>query len=181
MTTARWGRRWCLAMEKLLLIFHIADAPVEPLQLLNELADVLELVILAGETDVRDLIKVAQARHDLLADNAAGDLALELAVQLILNLIHDPLLGILGDGPLAAGRGDAPKHVLAIEGNVGAVTLDDDEPGGIFDALIGRKPLVTLDALPPTAHDLAALAGAAIDHLVVVVLAEGADHGAQCI
>src|SRR5687768_1895855 len=91
------------APEQLLLVLHVLDALAEVLEFGDDLAGVLELVILAGEADVGDLVEVAQALHDLLADGAGRDFPLVLAVERLFDFVHELDLGFLGDGALAAG------------------------------------------------------------------------------
>src|SRR5262249_19845427 len=94
-----------------------------------------------------------------------------------LDVVDELFLDLFGDGPLAAGGLDAAHDVVAVEGGAGAVALDDGETGGLLDSLVGGEAAAAGDALTPAADDLARVAGAAVDPLVVVGVAERADHG----
>src|ERR1700730_13485323 len=52
---------------------------------------ILERTVHGGETDIRDLVELAQALHDHLADLSAGDLEQVAAAELVLNLVDHHL------------------------------------------------------------------------------------------
>lgn len=57
----------------------------------HEGVDVLKLAVNGGKAHVGDLVHVLEALHDHLADLLGRDLALERALQLLLDLVGDLL------------------------------------------------------------------------------------------
>jgi len=124
-----------------------------------ELAHVLEAVVLACEADVGDLVDVAEAGGDALADLDALDLAVEGAVDVLVDLLGELALDGVGDRAFAEGDLDGAEELLAVEGDAGAVALDDDEAGGGVDALVGGEAAGAGVALAASADGAPALGG----------------------
>jgi hypothetical protein len=156
-----------------------ACAPRPPLEhrldLVDELGDVLELAVDGGEADVRDLVDAAQGVHHELPDLLRRHLAVELAVERVLDLRRDLLERVDGDGPLLAGLHETEQDLAPLEGHPRPVLLHDPERR-LLDLLVGRVAPLALEALASTTDDEAVPRGPRIDHPVPIGLAERAPH-----
>src|SRR5439155_15000475 len=76
--------------------------PLEPLHLFDELADVLELAIDRGESDIGDRVEALEMVHDDPSELLAADLLLGPLVELSLDLDDDVVDGLNSDRPLLA-------------------------------------------------------------------------------
>src|ERR1043165_681860 len=145
------------------------------LQLLHELSHVLELQIDGGEADVGDLVEFLQAAHDHLADLRRRALALRRLLHVLLDGVDDAVELRGRDGPLLAGPKESGHHLVAVERLAPPVLLDD-HVGDFVNALVGRDPPLTFQALAAAADGIALARLARVDDLVFEVTAEGASH-----
>ena len=93
---------------------------------LGEIARLAEVLIDRGEADVGDMVERFQAMHHRLADGVGGDFV-AARFQLALDAAHQPVdLGGV-DVALAAGVGDRPLELGAVERLALAVLLEHGE------------------------------------------------------
>ena len=85
------------------------------LEFVDEIANVLELPIDAGETDEGHLIQLPQLLHHDLADVAAGDFEFKTPLQLVLHGGDDRFELGVADGALPAGLFQAALDLRAVE------------------------------------------------------------------
>src|SRR4030042_4845843 len=147
----------------------------EGLDLLDELAHVLELPVHRGEPDVRHVVHLEQLRHHPLADPDRGDLFFGAGLEFLFEGFHEVFDGVCAYGALFARLADAGEDLLAVVRLAPSVPLHD-EGELLLDPLIGREPPPAGEAFPPSPYDVAVLARPGIDHLVVHVAAPGALH-----
>src|SRR5579872_6396735 len=144
------------------------------LELVNEVVDVLELPIDRGKADECDLVDRAQAVEHLFTDVTRGDLAVEVLIDVRLDVANNGLNLTFAHGPLVARLFAAGTNLLAVERNPGSVFVDDLE-GRLLDLFVGGEPALANQAFPAAAdHEVLARAG--IDHLRFPVAAERAHH-----
>src|SRR5690606_24019624 len=138
-----------------------------------------ELAVDAGEAHVGDLVELAQAAHDRLADPGDGHFLLEDALRLVLHLLGQALEGGLGHGTLVAGALEAGDDLLAIPRHAPAVLLDDREFHALLDAFVGGEAFLAAQALPAASNGGAGVGAARINHLELILVgpAERAVHG----
>src|SRR6266568_4430862 len=142
---------------------YLFDLPLDLLQ-------VHELAIHRGEPDVGDLVEVAQAIHDHLADLLAGDLHPPGPAKLGFDVIDDGAQALRRYVALFGGFLQAVEELDRIEVLTPAILLGDEEGHG-FDALVRGEALPALQAFAPAADRLPDLRVAGVDHLQVVVTA----------
>src|SRR5216684_6084743 len=105
-----------------------------------DLLEVHELSVHRGESDVRDLVQVAQAVHDHLADLPARDLDTSGAPELRLDIVNDRAQPLGRDVPLLRRLLEPGEQLLRVEVLAAAILLGDVERHR-FDALIRREAL----------------------------------------
>src|SRR5690348_11517513 len=111
----------------------------------------------AGEADVGDVVELAQAFHNHLADDARLDLGLPQLVQFRLDLLDDGFELADGNGPLLAGVLQAGLNLLALEWLAPAVALDHHQLRQ-HDALDRAEALEAVLAAAPAADGAALIA-----------------------
>src|SRR6266566_118823 len=129
-----------------------------------DLLQVHELSVDRGEADVGNLVQVAEAFHDHLADLAAGDLYAAGAAELGLDVVDDGAQALRGDVALFGGLLQTVEELLWVEVLAAPVLLGDEE-GHRFDAFVCGKALPTLQALTAAANRLPHLGVARVDDL----------------
>ena len=140
------------------------------------MVDVVEGGIDGGEADVGNGVEFAEAVHHDLPEPGGGDLGLIEALEVFGNGIDEFGDAFAGDRALAAGREEAAFKLGGVE--LFAVTVALDEFGeAALDALVGGEARAAEDALPAAAYGAAIIGDAAVDDLVVVFAAVGAEHG----
>ena len=117
-----------------------------------------------------------QPLHQELADLVGRHLAVGALLDHGLDPVDDRLERLHRDRPLLAGLEQALHHLLAVEALAPAVLLDH-EVRDLVDALVGGEALAAVEALAAAADDVAFLALARVDDLVLEVGAERALHG----
>src|SRR5579859_7588216 len=145
------------------------------LDLALDLLQVHELSVHRREADVRDLVEVAQAVHDHLADLAARDLHPARPAQLRLDVVDDGPQPLRRDVALLGRLLQAVEQLLRVEVLAAAVLLGDEERHRL-DALVRRESLPALQALTPPSNRLPHLGVARVDDLQVVMAAVRAAH-----
>src|SRR6185503_6120624 len=148
----------------------------EPLHLVHELGDVLELPVHGGEAHVGHLVELLEMLHHHLAQLLGGDLLLRPLVQLGLDLGHHVVHRLHAHRALLAGLEDGPAELLPVEGLAPVVALDHVGQH-VLDVLVGRIAAVALEALAAAADELAVTPHARVHHAVFRVAAEGTFHG----
>src|SRR5712692_8808281 len=145
------------------------------LDLSLDLLQVHEFPVDRGEADVGDLVQVAQAVHDHLADFAAWDLHAAGAAELGLDVVDDGAQALRGDVALFGRLLQPVEELLRVEVFAAPVLLGDEE-GYRLDAFVSREALPTLQALSPASNRLPHLGVARVDDLQVVMAAVWAAH-----
>src|SRR5688500_1748314 len=146
------------------------------LQLGHEFADVTEVPIDRGESDVCHLIQPLELLHDDAPDLFCAHLLLGTLLERGLDPVGDTLDRTHADRPLLARFQQARNELLPLESLPAAILLDD-HIGNLIDALVAGEPSAAAEALSPSPDDLAFLAFARVDDLVAQMAAEGALHG----
>src|SRR5438093_9609772 len=90
--------------------------PLEPFHLFDELADVLELAIDRGESDIGDRVEALEMVHDDPSELLAADLLLGPLVELSLDLEDVVVESLNSDRPLLRRLQDGATEALAVEG-----------------------------------------------------------------
>src|SRR5712692_673479 len=159
------------------LLYLLGSSGAEDLfDLALDLLEVHELSINGREAYVRNLVQVAQAVHDHLADLSARDLDTSGAPELRLDVVDDRAQPLGRDVPLLRRLLEPGEQLLRVEVLAAAILLGDVERHR-FDALIRREALPALQAFTPPADRLPDLRVSGVDHLQVVVTAIRASHG----
>src|SRR5437879_8972206 len=151
--------------------------PLEPLHLFDELADVLELAIDRGESDIGDRVEALEMVHDDPSELLAADLLLGPLVELSLDLDDDVVDGLNSDRPLLARLQDGATELLAVERLAAPVPLDHVRQH-VLDVLVGRVPAVALETLAPAPDELPVPAHPRVDDPILRVTAKRALHRA---
>src|SRR5947207_8345576 len=133
------------------------------------------MAVHGSEPHVRHLVQLVQLGHDPLADLARVDLILALLQELRLQLVHQGVDPLRGDGALLGGAQEPVQDLLPAEGLAPSVFLDDQERRGLHRLVGGEAPLAG-QALPAAADRMPLLRGARVDHLVLEVAAGGTLH-----
>jgi hypothetical protein len=137
----------------------------------HELVDVLEVAVDRREAHECDLVELPQPLHEELADLIGRHLPVGALVHHGLDPVHHALEALHRDGALLAGLEETGQDLLAIEALATPVLLDD-EVRDLVDTLVGGEALAAGEALATPADDLALLALARVDDLVLEVGAE---------
>ena len=137
----RHFRRW---HRRLLLAGWAAGVVEHGFELFEEVVDVVELAIDAGEADEGHCVQVAEIAHHELAELPALDFAFELGVDLVFDVGGGGLDLAAADGPLPAGAFQTAFDLLAIEGDARAVFLHDFDRGFFGRSyVVKRRPQPT--------------------------------------
>src|SRR5260370_32804331 len=118
-----------------------------------DLLEVHELSVHRSEAYVRDLVQVAQAVHDHLADLSARDLDPSGSPELRLDVVNDRAQPLGRDVALLGRLLEPGEQLLRVEVLATTILLGDVERHG-FDALIRREALPTFQAFTPPADRL---------------------------
>ena len=134
--------------------------------LVDEFSDVAKFFVNAGEADVGDLIEVAEALHDALADGAGRDFRFELSLHGVHDVFdeHGDLFDI--DGAFVTGGANGANEFFTVEVLAAAVTFDDDDAVANED-LGGAVAVAALETFAAAADGRALLADSGVDHLVL--------------
>src|SRR5262245_29025110 len=119
-----------------------------------------------GEPHVRNFVELMERLHDALADLARFHLVRSLAQKIRLEIVHDRLELLGGNGTLLAGTVETVQDLLATERLPPAVLLDHEERRR-FHRLVRREAAVAAQALATAADGLPFLRGAGVDDLVL--------------
>lgn len=165
----------CWSREEFGLLSVPGLEPFHGMDGLDELADLLELAVDAGVTDVGDRVDAMEVFHDMHADGAGIDFAEGEAFEFSDHGIGRGLELLEGDGALFAGLDEAAEEFLAAEGFASAGAFDDDHFGA-FDFLVGCEAEVAGEAFPAAADGDAVAGDSGVDDFIVEVLAFGAAH-----
>jgi hypothetical protein len=165
-------------LEEILLSgIFIFGAVENVLGFIDQLAHIAELAVYGSETHISDGIDPAQILHDDFADDIAGNFPLIGAGNFFFDGVDDLGNVFRGDGTFVTRFLDAGENAVAIEGNAGAVFLDDLEAHGFFDAFVGGVAAFAVLAHPPATDGLSVFDGAGIDDAVFIInMAEGTTH-----
>src|SRR5262249_48377095 len=147
---ARLAARRLLAANRLLAVALAPALLDQLLQLLHELADVLERAVDRREAHVGDGIEAVQLTHHRLADDRALQLALAAPLQAALDAFDDRLDLLHRDRPLLARPLQPGDDLHAVEGLAPAVLLHHHRQR-VFGALVGGEAAMALEALAPPA------------------------------
>src|SRR5215472_8337295 len=158
---------------RFLLVFFRVD---QALQLGMELADVLEVPVDGGKTNIRDLVGLLEPRHDLLAQFGGGALALRRIHHKLLYLVHDLFHGGHRDRPFFTRPQHPGKDFLPLE-LLPAAVLFHYHVRDFVDALIGGKPFLAFQAFTAAPNRRAFLALARVNYFVILEPAKWAFHG----
>src|SRR6266702_7803509 len=145
------------------------------LDLSLDLLQVHELPVNGGEADVCDLVQVAEAFHDHLADFAAWDLHAAGAAELGFDVVDDGAQALGGDVALFGRLLQPVEELLRVEVLAAPVLLRDEERDRL-DAFVRGEALPTLQALTPASNRLPHLGVARVDDFQVVMAAVWATH-----
>ena len=148
----------------------------ELVEFLKEGVDVLELAVNGGKPHVGHLVQVLQPVHDHFPDLDAGNLPLQGALQLLLDLIGDVLDGLGADRPLFAGLHETADDLRPVEALTAPVPLDHQKGQTLHD-LIGGESLAAAETLPPAADGGALFGRSGINDLAFAVTAVRTAHG----
>lgn len=118
------------------------------MQFVNEVADVFEFAIDAGEADIGHLIQFAQLLHDEVAQILAVDFGVEVGEDLVLDPRDNRFQLFVAHRPLPAGPEQAVLDLFSPERFALAPFLDDIQDR-LFNSLVGRKPATAMHALSP--------------------------------
>src|SRR5215510_12815321 len=150
---------------------------LEPLDLLDELADVLELAVDRGEPDVGDGIQALEVIHHHTPELLAADFLLGALVQLGLDVDDDVVDGLDADRALLARLQDRAAELLAVEGLAAPVALDHVRQH-VLDVLVGRVAAVAFETLTAAPDELPVPAYPRVDDPILRVTAKRALHRA---
>src|SRR5450830_1322301 len=153
-------------------------APEQRLELVHEVAEILEPAVNGREPHVRHLIELLELLHDLGAELHGRHLARLSRRESRLDLVADGLERLRLDGTLLTGFHEAAEQLVAVERLAPAVLLHD-EKGDLLDGLVGREAALAGVALPPPADRRSFAALARVDDAVVSRAAVRAAHGTE--
>ena len=135
----------------------------------------MELVVLAGVSDVGGGVDVAQPAHEGVGDGAGGDFQVEFALKVVEGLGDEQFDLFAVAGALGEGLAESFEELVFIEGFLGAVAFEDDEV--VAEDLFERAETVFAGVALASSSDVGAASGAAGVHdLGVVGGASGAAH-----
>src|SRR5262249_51058575 len=150
---------------------------LEPLHLLDELPDVLELAIDRGEPDIGHRVEPLEMVHHDPAELLAADLLLGPLVQLGLDLDDDVVDGLHANRALLPRLQDGAAELLAVERLATPVPLDHVRQH-VLDVLVGRVPAVALETFAAAPDELPVPAHPRVDDPILRVTAKRALHRA---
>ncbi len=167
--------RSALGAEKIRLEDIPERVALEGFDLVDELADILELAVDGCVADEGDLIDLAQLRHDPRADVLAGDFEEAFGLDIDHDFVRRVLEPFDADGAFFAGFEETIEDFVAVELLADAAALDDAEVVAL-DLLVGGEPEAAFEALAAASDRVAVLGGPGIDHLILLVPAFEASH-----
>src|SRR6185503_2524825 len=155
-----------LLLGRLFLDYRSFFALADTVEFALEAANVAELAVNAGETDVGYLVDFGQAFHDQLADVLRADFWFAAAVQLAFDARHEAFQLQVGHAGLFGSVLQAFDELFAAEQLAVAVALDDDQAGAL-QALVGRETIAAVKTLPAAPDGVVIGYVARFHHLVV--------------
>jgi len=174
-----WVERQCSeAFDKEVPSKVIGELIMEELRQLDQVAYVRFASVYRDFKDEGDLVHLADVPHDQSADELAGNLAIELVGDLVLDARDDLLQRVDGDRPFFAGPHQSGQDLAPLERLAGAVLLDHPD-GRFLDPFVGGVAATAREAFAAAADGKSVGAGPGVDHAVVIRLAERALHGAN--
>jgi hypothetical protein len=155
-------------------------AAEEVFEFLLELADVFEVAVDAGETDVGYGVYVFEARHDELAEGGGGSFALGTIDDEGFGGVDDFLHLGYGDFALLAGVEKAGENFLAVEFLAAAVFFHD-HIRDFVEAFVGGEAFIATFTFAAAPYGVGVLAFTAIDNLVLSKGAKRTFHVTQIL
>ena len=107
--------------------FAFSLRPLDFLDRVAEIMDILETSINRGKPDVGHLVELVEFLHHHFADLARGDFTLPRTEKLLHNVIHRRIDLLRGHRPLVQCAHEARQQLVAAE--LGAVTILLSRPG----------------------------------------------------
>ena len=144
-------------------------------ELFHKCIDIFELTVNRGEADISYLVDVLELVHSQLAYSHGGDLSVERALQLSLDVVHHLLYLFDRHRTLLARAEDTGSELVAVKDLTALVALDYNYRNGLDD-LMGRKALAALETLSAAADALALIGGTRINDLALFISTVGTLH-----
>ena len=145
------------------------------LQLIHEGVDILEFAINGSEPDVSHFIQILQLVHHKLTDDAARNLLVLHAENLVLHFIDK--IGQLRctDGALMTGTKNACFNLFPVIGLTIIVLLDDDQRNRL-DLLICGKSLSAFITFSSSPYGIVVFCGSGINYAGIFLITIGTLH-----
>src|ERR1700733_12389084 len=153
--------------------------PEHRLELFDEVVDVFELAVDRGKSHEGHLVDRAETVEDLFPDIPRRNLAVEVLINVRLDVANDRLDLTFAHRPLVACLFQAGPNLLAIERYAGAILLDDLERR-LFDFLVRRESSLANQAFAAASDD-EVLARAGVDDFRLPVATKWAHHVSETI
>jgi hypothetical protein len=134
--------------------FLAADA----LDHLQEIVEISQIEVDAGEADIRDAVQRQQAIHHHVADRFGGHFEPSLLDQLLLDVIYQPLDLANRQRAFVAGFADVAHQFLAIERLAAAISLDHQRSMADLDPLHSVEAPLAFATPPPPLNALRGIA-----------------------
>jgi hypothetical protein len=145
------------------------------LEFVDEVGDVFEVAVDAGEADVSDLVDQSQVPHYDLTDTSAFDFSIELGQDFGFDRGDNALDAFSGDRAFPAGFIEPATDLLAVERFAHAILLDDLQRH-FGDSFVGGESPLAREAFTPTPNGDTVFAGPRIDDAIVILPAKRTSH-----
>jgi len=141
----------------------------------TEFVDVLEAPVNRGKTDVSDVVKTREFRHDAFSDESRGNFALTSPEQFLFDSRNGCLDPLDVDRSFFQGSQHAGSKFVFAERFPVSVALDDAGEGE-FNRFKCREPLTAFCAFTPATNLIPLLGESGIDDSGVIRAAKRTSH-----
>lgn len=145
-----------------------------------EFRHILETLVDRGKADVGDLVQTLELTHDKFTDVPGDHFTSTAGEKFFFDSLNGAIDCLGGHRAFAQGQHKAGPQFCRIELRTTAILLDHDRHLQL-DAFVGSEPLIAMRAPTAAANGIPFLGHTGVDHLSVIVVAEGTFHGAAAV
>lgn len=161
--------------EEILLFRAAADVAFHRFDLVDELADVLELTVDGGVANVGDGVDVTQRGHDFVANGRGGDFTNVIILQLEDDFLDGFVDDIHGNRALLAGFDNTAEKFVSFEILTPSIALDHGERS-LFQGLVGGEAVGAFQTFAATTNRAPVFGHPGVDDFVIMAATSNTSH-----